>query len=327
MTIRCLVLFAATATTAWGQQFVIQNGQNQRIEEAFKQGLERQVAFVIDDIDRTCELTDQQKAKLRLAAKGAVAASMDKYKARMRQLADRMQGRAVGFGNIAFEAPAAEAVADEAQADEGEGDEEAGEEGDEQVEEVVPDPPAVAQVQVARAIELVAGGGFGVQSSVLEEPRWKKAVQSVLTDDQRTQYAVAVARREAFLRRSAVSAFVGRVDQKLLLSDEQRGQLTLLIDTQFGKQLTDQSRRQNGANQFIFWRGGPNGLPGPPIEHAQLKSVLSDLQFTEWKRSFEGQLNMLRRQFGRMPINGVIPGVPLAPPAEVNIEVPAEDDK
>ena len=120
-----------------------------------EQAFEREMTVLIDDMQRVCDLSDEQVRKLKLAAKGAVKMAMASYRKKM--------------------LPVLEADEDEPN-----------EVADEQEEvEIAID---VAEVDLgfdAIAInDLVLGGLRGAQSiSPVKQPLWKATVRKALTKD------------------------------------------------------------------------------------------------------------------------------------------------
>ena len=266
-----VAIMFATAMPAFGQVFIGGRGNPANATATQKKRFERELATKIGDMKRACKLSEVQVKKLQLAAKGAVVSGMEKFKAQQKKMRNQM--RAIGLN-----APGVQI---------------------EEVEEDDVDEDAAAADEDAADAELAVAGDFAVAFNALNVPaggrrilaaneaRWKKAVASVLTSEQKAAYDKALKQREAFVRKAAVNSFVARADLKLLLSPEQRTKLAVIVDEKFGKQLASQV---NGPNQAFFFvtRAGANGKP--PISHEQLKPVLSEAQLGEWKTSFEPEL-------------------------------------
>lgn len=310
-----LSLATAIASPASGQVFFGGRPDRGATTAKQKKAFERELATKIGDMKRACKLSDVQVKKLQLAAKGAVVSSMEKFKAEQKKM--RQQMRAMGANIPGFE------IEEEEDADEGDGeDDDAGGEDDEAGAE---DENVDGPIEVALNAINIVGGPRSNNVSVSDEARWRKAVSSVLTSEQKAAYDKAVKEREAFVRKTAVASFVARVDLKLLLSAEQRQKLTGLIDKNFGKQLAKKVG-QSAQNVFFINRAG--GRAAPPISHKELKPLLSEAQLGEWQSSFEPELNRLKGGGfgggGGVFRNVVIDPIELAVPDAIQIE---RDDK
>lgn len=306
-------LILTVSSTASGQ-FIMRNGQPADPIATQKKRWERQIAFVIDDVNRTCKLSEAQIRKLRLAGKGAVAATMDKYKTRLRAVQQQVGDP---FGPpLPGIAPPPPDDANEARKDQQDAEDQKNDDKEETEEAVAAEQVGEAQVAVAAEVAFqqvagILGGGPPInpwsQDSVLREPRWMRGLNSVLTKEQKASYDAVLADRKANNRAAAVASFIAAVDRRLLLGAEQRRKLHMLVDLSSGELLARQAAQRDGANQFAFF-GMPvdNARQKPPIDHQELQSFLSEPQFEEWKQTFESRLKMVRQQFGRA--NGVGPG-------------------
>ena len=275
-----LIAFSCTAN-AFSQDVVIgARGQAPRValqEQAF----EREMAVLIDDMQRVCDLSEQQVRKLNLAAKGAVRMAMASYKKKMQQL----QGMLPEELNLALPVPEVEA--------DGDGENEVADE-----QEKVGIGIAVEEVDLGfEAIAMALGGpGGGQPVSPMKQPLWEATVSKVLTKEQREKYAARVKARKVFARRASVAKFVARVDARLLLSDEQRDKLIQIVDAEVGDLLI----KDDPFGNVVFM---PAGETPPVIAEEQLKALLSEPQFSVWKRSFAGELST-RKMMQGIPLPG-----------------------
>ena len=113
---------------------------------------------------------------------------------------------------------------------------------------------------------------------------------------QSEKYAVKVNARNAFARRASVAKFVARVDARLLLSVEQRDKFIQIVDAEVGDLLT----KDDPVGNVVFM---PAGETPPAIAEDQLKTLFSEAQFSEWKRSFAAQLST-RKMMQGIPLPG-----------------------
>jgi hypothetical protein len=302
-----LVLLTACCGSVFGQQVFFSNGAAPRNSgKSQKAAFERQLSVLIGDMKRTCELSEVQVRKLKLAAKGAVASAMEKFEKRQRRQRQALARAGVNLPRLL----------------EPEEEEEAPEDEDEEQEADGPNlaiemQNGVAEIVIAapNAINLVAGQPVrsgSSSSAITNEPRWKVAVKNVVSAEQRQKYATVVNQRKAYARKANVSSFIAKVDHVLLLSTEQRSKLTTLVDDEFGAKFAAQVTSRNS-----FWTAfGSPAKATPPLSHEELKSFLDDAQFTEWKQRFEQELNQLKQRNAAVGLNGFAPvAAPAAVPA------------
>lgn len=279
-----LGVLAATPISAASGQVFFGDAPAGRVDQTarFKKSLERQIAFLIEDMTRTCNLSETQVRALQVGGKGAIASAIEKFEKRQKAMQQAMP-------QLRFGAPGG--AAQEETGDEGE--EAEGEETEvEEDKDAEPEELLLEDVQVAVAGNLINLGGFpngGPQGSVTNEPRWINAIKTIVSKEQKEKYDDAVKKRQAFIRKTAVAAFVAKVDQKLLLSPDQRKKLTDLVDEEFGGKLVRTVGQRNGG---FAWFGG-NARATAPIDRKELGSFLSKPQLEEWKETFENELNQL----------------------------------
>ncbi len=269
--------------------FIAENGRILRAGDQDKSRLERRLALLIDDMQRSCNLSEAQTRKLRVAAKGAIAASMERQRARDAAMRGAMQR---GIGGLAVVAPqppafvpaqAAKQAADDATKE------------DVPAEQKAANEDAQENADADEGWEVVAGNldrpvpfhaGNTSVTNVVQEPRWVKAVDSVLTEDQRKVYRETQARRREERRRAAIDALMARADTALLLSPEQKTSLRSLLAELFGDRFAEMGPNQ-GRGVIVFGGMVP---PKPVIDPALLKGFLSEPQIAEWQAVFEPEL-------------------------------------
>lgn len=266
--------------------------------ELQKTAAENRIQSRIADMDRACQLTDKQKQKLAIATKGAVKAHLNQAKKNMVEYAKQM--------GIEFDP---DAEPEEKEADENNEEE---------------------NMQAMMAQEIFLGSMFdnGTNSNDVENGKvWQSAVKKVLDEEQTQKWEAWLAQRHLFQRRVAVEQFIARADRKLLLSPEQRDELTKYLDEKHGEQLQQQAAA-NDANQFgmnVFFGGA---MMGGDVQQAEadeaLKKILSESQLMEWQRNFEPQLSgMAGGGFGGF---NAIGGALAMPALEVGGEIEEEED-
>lgn len=205
----------------------------------------------IDDMQRVCELSDDQVKKLELASKGAVGLAMEKWKKQMEQMQGQMFGQ-VQFMDVAVAGGVAVRAVDDAPAAEEPEEPEAAQEELKLAQETEPDEPAAEgaadAVAIAPAVPMMPamafggmwgagpGAGAGGLAAAVNEPVWIKTVDKVLMPEQVKAYKKALADRTAFRRKATLQDVLASLDDQLLFSPAQREQLGKLIDTTMGAQ-------------------------------------------------------------------------------------------
>lgn len=287
------VLTLSQATLA---QIIVEGGGNQ--EEAMKAqfrasivqqeaSAKNRIASRIADLDRACQLTDGQKLKLRIASKGAIKETVNQVKKQMAETAKQM--------NFEFDPD------DENGEDEG---------SDEDQDDEAPNENGIMGGNIFFDIGMMGGGS----SNVEDQKIWKNAIKSILTPEQTKSWDAWLAERKSFQQQIAVGHFVARVDRTLLLSGEQREQLTAYLIEEYGEKLQEQAASRDG-NQFgfnAFFAGpqfGGGAVPEDEKENPVAK-FLSESQLPEWNRTFANQLRQLDNAGMGMPAINIMPALP-----------------
>ena len=306
-------LAVGCAHSAAAQQVFFGDGARPADQNAAqKKAFERELSFLIGDMQRTCKLSEAQVKKLQIASKGAVASAMEKFEKQQKQVRQRMRQAGVNLPGLNID--------EEDEADDGAEESEDDEGQDEAIQGAL--PQAVA-VNIANMLGVPGNNVSG--GSVTKEPRWVKSVEKVVTKEQRETYVAKVKERAAFARKAAVAAFIARVDVKLLLSPDQRQKLTALVDDDFGKLMGERISQRSGGQRIFFMGGGERQTA--PIAHEELKPLFSEAQFAEWKQTFENELNQFKPQrggFGGGFGNVIIRGAPAV--QEIRIEADGGDN-
>ena len=319
-------VIAASTSTAFPQagqvRFLVDDAQvmdvnpfqQQMAQQAKQQERQYQqyMSITLDNIDRLCKLDEDQKKKLAIASKGAIDRTMDKWKKQMAQMQGQVQwgGGMMGAQEILLEGPALPEAAEEAKAE------------DPAAEIAIPQPaipePVQIEVQIAQEdigiaiaqdVQMVGpavvwNGPFGGVamdvnqiSTVANESLWTKTVAKVLTDEQKAAFKAAEEKRRLFRRQSAVDAVVSKIDAELILSEEQRTQITELVNKAVGHQFSVQ---ENGLTADYSHSNGMTAIQRLP--KAQMTKLLSKTQMARW--------NEFRRQYGApeevMPANPLL---------------------
>lgn len=135
-----------------------------------------------------------------------------------------------------------------------------------------------------------SGTGIGTPD-VTEEAIWVKAVQSVLTEEQKKAYARELAERQAYRREAMTRYLVSAVDRDLRLSAQQREQLAAaLAETLKG----DGLRQLELLDVFVTRMG--QGLDPDLfcavflVPDSKAQEVLTDLQWARWCQVREGEM-------------------------------------
>ena len=291
------VLVSVSSNVGFGQLNPTQKQMAQQLKQQERQ-YKQFMAITIDNIDRICELTDDQKKKLGIAAKGATERSLGKWK----KHCVACHGADINVNNVVFGA-IAEAIAGDVQvaADveiqvEPVAEDLAGDVGVEVPGEAIALDVQIADVAIANngAQMQMWNGGFGLGgmhpnvsqvSTVARESVWTKTLTKVLTEKQKTSFKAAEDKRRKFRRKTAVDAVLAKIDAELILSDDQRTKIGALLDKAVGHQFSVQ---QSGFNQDFSQTNGMTAVQRMP--KTQIAKLLSKTQMARW--------NEFRRQYG-----------------------------
>ena len=294
--------------------------------EQQKESAERRMTLHVKDLERSCELSEDQVKKLKIAAKGAVLKmikDMEKKQERQMQMFGNMMGGPVNDFEADDEDEADEDVDEDFDAEDLED-----EDGE---DENVADNFAVGGFNINVAMAGGLSGEFGGGGKPEDQEVWKNAVEKTLTADQQEKYQQVVAERKAFVRDLSVERFIAQVDRKLLLSVDQRNQLLPLIDEHFGEDLAKQEMQSDGMMEGAFFINAM-GMMGnaivteAPIDRKLIEPILDEDQMTEWKKTFEPQLNQLANSSDG---NGaaMMWGGGMAAPVEAGMDEEFEEDE
>lgn len=311
LTLICLSLAVAQQANAQ-QVWINGNGggnANDAMRKQFMDALEKnklaaenRIASRIADIDRACQLSDEQKRKLQIASKGAVKSSMTKAKKQMMETAKQM---GINFDPDKPEEP-----------------KEAEEEGEDDEEGLVE----------RRANFAIFPGMFGSQDAndIENEKLWKSALQKTLTKEQNDKLTQWQDQRKKYQRQVAVGNFVAKVDRELLLSPEQREKLTSAVDEKYGENLLKNALANNSQQlgRFVFAANvAVAGGEAPEEEKDDLVSgILTPSQTQQWQEKFAQELKQAA-QFRVGAAGNVIRAINIAAPMIVEEEeVDDEDD-
>jgi len=251
----------------------------------------QEMAVHIDELHRVCSLSGPQRKKLELAAKGAVAATVEEWKVCARQVQARLGGRLMAMPAAPVRALAADDAADEAPG---------------KVEE--PEEEEEPELRIdARLLSILNASGY------LPEPhrqsRWVRALGKVLSDEQAAKVEAAESARRKHRRTFGVATHVDQLDYTLRFSPEQRQRVTQIVDSIMGPFL--EGEIAPGRNNYVYG-------DVPMIRPDDLQPVLTPAQAAAWKRHNDGRANVNGRMIGpgirrAMPINmrAAQPGVTL----------------
>lgn len=309
-----IVLVAQFTSSVDAQQFALQvqaNGdQKEMMQQQFHDSLEQhklaaenRIASRISDLNRACELSEQQVKKLEVASKGAIKANMKVATEKLVAFSKQ-----IGFE---FDPNAEPKEEDEEEADE----------------------DNLPVRQMAFAMPFMGNNGAGNPDEVEENKVWKSAIKKVLTPEQSEKWTAWVKDRKAFQRQVAVHEFIAKADRKLLLSPEQRESLAEHVDSEYGKKLAE-AAAQRDANQFganVFIGGMINqamgrGDNGTEETEDPVKAILSESQFRQWNQSFAPTLEQLQGAVNGMGMIRLAAPVPAVLAGEVEAVEPENDE-
>lgn len=187
-----------------------------RAKKSQEKRLTSRLNLRIAEIRKSCKLTDTQARRLQLAAKGAVKNRLEGFEDRFKRMQGQMAGRW-----IAAE-PEFEVVADE---NAGAKDQKPAED-----RELAAFQKEIGQMNGHNEFLL-----NGATSQIEDQTLWRTQLKKTLSDEQFQKYEKLKASRRAYRRRAAVLTHVSHLDAELLLDEEQREQLTKVVDQHLGK--------------------------------------------------------------------------------------------
>ena len=240
--------------------------------EQTRKSWEQKLALRINEIERVCELSDEQVKKLKVAAKGAVTQTAAKQKKAMKQMMGGIVGIAPGIEN---------------DDDGGDFEEGGADAGDIEIDGI---PEGVVQgMPVFQALDPMFGNGNPEKSKV-----WETTLKKTLSKDQSEKYDKVIARRRQFARRAAVNSFVAKIDHQLLLNDDQRTKMKAFIDEEYGELLA-----KTESSQFPMFElfGNFGGVQGGQGGDSPVKNFLDEKQYSVWKSRIAPAFSMLEQQF------------------------------
>lgn len=274
--------------------------------------MKRQIELRLGDMDRICELSDAQKKRLRIAAKGAVEHAMRRWEksflpraiqdaddvAAAKNVAVRIAealraGEATGVRIAeALRSDAAEfriaklktalAMVDDDDPNDGDVPELKLPDGFVPLQRIPLDAELVRKMTLDSMVAAYGGNAI----AVYDETVWKNAVANTLKPEQLKQYQRALRERLKFRRQAIVREYVARVDDLVLLSPKQRGQLVSFFEQQSGPLIDRlplpaivQMRHQLDIVYFNMLLASGRNLNGQMASEKKLKEVLTDSQF------------------------------------------------
>ncbi len=272
-----LILTGLAVQPVSAQQFPFGNKKGESPFDAQKTKIERKLGLRISDMNTTCDLSEAQIKKLKIASKGA---AIEATKSLEKQMKKMMGGQFfVGPPNGPDDgAPDFGAPGD------------APFEGEAEM-------PLDMIVQQGMDFEQM----FGISVSGEETKIWKQTLKKTLTPEQSKKYENVVALRFKFKRKAAVQSFVAKTDSKLLLTEEQREKLIQFVDEKYGEDLAKSSALN--APPFILMGGQNNGAKVK--KDSPLRKVLTKDQLSVWESQVAPELAMLGQEGGPFGAMGI----------------------
>ncbi len=276
-------------------------------QETFEGSLD----VLIADMSKVCDLDEDQIKKLKFAAKGAVSAGK---KTILRQ-SDRMLNSLLGAGAMGGGAgPGIQVFGGGMRRFAPEGFPGAADPDEDEIEENAGELPAPIGGMGMGGIggmgmseEILFGllnnsNAISVAGSLPNEKVWKKAVARVLSDDQKRKLEESSAERTAYRQRAFVSTFVAKVDERLLLTMEQRTKMIDHLQKSYGKQFATNNEMNA---QFLVQM--PNGQSQDRADEP-IREILTESQLKMWKNEFQAKLTNIKMAAEMGGNNGVIGG-------------------
>ena len=281
-----------------------------------REAMHRFLEVRIDDLDRVCQLSQQQRKKLKVAAKGAVERTLEGHRKRLRpvEVQDGLVRRfrqveqvEEALGAPARQRPRRPPVAAAP------------------VEKPpVPDKQAAEPAPAKRPLAIRANARRlaaarlrpavripRIRLDALTEQRiWKNAVDRVLTDEQRKNYDKSVAQRRRFELEVATNQLVTKIDEQLLLAPTQREQMAKVVN----QVLLDRLGIRNGQNRIRMLGNLPLSNIVRIVLQDDVEPVFSPAQLARWKDLANNNLMAApAARLWRVAPNQALPAVPPRP--------------
>ncbi|MFK7818351.1 MAG: S1C family serine protease, partial [Planctomycetaceae bacterium] len=269
----------------------------------------RRLNLRIQELKKVCQLSDSQVRRLELAAKGAVKASLRDFEDKAKKFHAQMMGDVVlveeGMGQMALEvveqAPGAEPS--EAQ------------EASPESQQPAKTPKVDKEITAFHAelknmfgpMSMFSGNFLDIEQHKL----WQTQLIKTLSDKQKVNLTKHDEARRSFRRQAIVLSMIAEYDERMLLTADQRQQLTALFDSELGKFLEhiDKDQRTYLLQSLPFMTSTKSAMSRLRIG---AKKFLSKEQMAEMRRSPNDQWE----GFG-MLLNGGFEAEFLAMPVEV----------
>jgi len=120
------------------------------------------------------------------------------------------------------------------------------------------------------------------------ERLWNKTVRSTLSRDQRMAWQAATDARSAYREDAIAGYIVSQVDQEIGLAPEEWKKLEPMVAAVLKEYGSDIESTSGDSSEEWFLQSNYVFLPMAGLSDGDLKSVLSDTQFSAWKRSGSG---------------------------------------
>ena len=227
--------------------------QKQALEAALRQTLNSSLALRISELQRVCHLTAQQRKKFEVAAKGVVERAMENWNRQFEQIVQALPADAVIFEAAGLAPPLdadqqavapAPGVEDDEPAPGAEQVVDGGGGNQPQLVEVRIAPPGLVDAPLGAEIwrfqpiirdsprrhDAIPDSESVVRHGAEQHQIWVKALENILSVEQRELYAAHRAKREAYRRRAMIQAIVAELDGTLLFTAQQREQVMAAIE-------------------------------------------------------------------------------------------------
>ena len=224
--------------------------------------LKQAFAMYLTDLEKICELDEQQKKKLQVGAKGAIKKALSEWREGFDEQFDQRMG--LGLRGLV---PNREADDSELE-DEGKSSEDT-------EEIVVTNFDDIDQMTLQFMNVGNMRGDFTQQVEPTEQTFWSQLVRSTLTEKQRETYAEHRTSRENAFYDSLHAYFVSKVARELMLDQDQADQFSELL-----KANTDRSK----LSGYIYAEPDLMLLfQASQIDSERMDALFSDQQRQKWK--------------------------------------------
>lgn len=290
----------------------------EQAKKAQEKNLSTRLGLRIAELKKVCKLSDTQVRRLELAAKGAVKNELKGFEEKIAKMQQQMMNGFVMVEDADAEEGVVAQAANAALEAIGFKKKEtpSGDEPEKEDKEVQQFRKEMGMMYGPMDMMMSGGGATAIEKQKL----WQVQLRKTLSDEQWATHRRLVQSRKAYKRKAAVMSVVAGFDAKLLMAEEQREQMTKLVDTQIGKFLEAVPEGQEAYIMESLEDFSSTRRAYGRVRKAA-KEFLTDEQYSVFKQRSQDRWEQFGMLWGMMDGGGLA----MAVPAEAAIEGPGND--